>query len=240
MSDTPADDIQGTSKAPTASEPEAAPGRPFLDEVLGERLVTGLAKIGLATRHRAWAEAEEQGLTPTQGQILALLRLRPASGVRISDLAAELAVTVATATVAVQALERKGLVQKKRSPEDGRARTVTMTPAGRHEAEQAAGWTDFLLTAADELTPEEQEVFYRGLMKMIRRLQIRGEIPISRMCVTCRFFRPHVHDDPRAPHHCAYVDAPFGDRHLRLECPEQQPATADQQDAAWKRFIAPG
>jgi DNA-binding MarR family transcriptional regulator len=201
-------------------------------------VVTGLAKIGLATRHRAWAEAEGQGLTPTQGQILALLRPRTDAGMRIGELATELAVTMATATVAVQALERKGLVQKRRSLQDGRARSITLTLAGQLEAERAAGWADFLLDAVDELTPEEQEVFYRGLVKMIRALQQRGEIPISRMCVTCRHFRPYVYDDALEPHHCSLVNAPFGDRHLRLECPEQEPAPADHAASTWARYVA--
>lgn len=202
----------------------------------GRRLVMGLAKIGLATRHRAWSEAEAQGLTPTQGQILALLHAQPVTGMRVTALAEDLAVSTATATVAIQALERKGLVQKARVPEDGRARAVSLTPEGRHAAERAAGWADFLLAAVDELTLEEQEVFHRGLVKMIRGLQERREIPVSRMCVTCRFFRPHVHADPNAPHHCAFVDAPFGDRQLRLECADHAPATREQAARAWQRF----
>lgn len=203
-------------------------------------MVAGLAKLGLATRHRAWSEAEGQGLTPTQGQILAMLRTRAERGMRVTELAAALAVTAATTTVAVQALERKGLVHKSRAPQDGRARTITLTDAGQHEAERAVGWSDFLLAAVDELTPDEQEVFLRGLVKMIRALQERGEIPISRMCVTCRFFRPNVHSDARSPHHCAFVDAPFGDRHLRLECPDHDPAPREQANSAWVRFIEPG
>ncbi len=204
---------------------------------LDRRVVTGLAKLGLATRHRAWTEAEGQGITPTQGQILAILRKQAEHGLRVTELAEALAVTPATTTVAIQALERKGLVQKTRTAEDGRARTITLTDVGQHEAERAAGWSDFLLSAVDELTPHEQEVFLRGLIKMIRALQERGEIPISRMCVTCRFFRPNVHSDPRSPHHCALVDAPFGDRHLRLECPEHDPAPHEQATVAWDRFI---
>jgi hypothetical protein len=42
------------------------------------------------------------------------------------------------------------------------------------------------------------------------------------MCVTCRYFRPHVHSDPERPHHCAFVDAPFGDRALRLDCRDHE------------------
>lgn len=207
---------------------------------LGKRMVAGLAKIGLASRHRAWSAGEEQGLTPTQGQILTMLRMRSESGMRLTELAEHLAVAAATATVAVQALERKGLVEKRRTPHDGRVRTITLTNAGRSEAERAAGWSDFLLTATDEMTPEEQEVFYRGLVKMIRSLQMRGEIPISGMCVTCRFFRPNMHADLSNPHHCAYVNAAFGDRHLRLECAEHELASEAQVESQWKVYIGGG
>jgi DNA-binding MarR family transcriptional regulator len=204
----------------------------------GPRMVAGLAKLGLATRHRAWTEAEGQGLTPTQGQILAILRTRSESGMRVTELAEALAVTPATTTVAVQALERKGLVQKTRTSEDGRARTVTLTAEGEREAARAVGWSDFLLAAVDQLTPDEQEVFLRGLVKMIRALQESGEIPISRMCVTCKYFQPNVHTSRRAPHHCGLVNAPFGDRHLRLDCPEHDPAPREQAEDAWNRYIA--
>jgi hypothetical protein len=94
------------------------------------------------------------------------------------------------------------------------------------------------LAAVDELTPAEQEVFLRGLVKMIRTLQERGEIPVSRMCVTCRYFRPNVHPDLSTPHHCAFVDAPFGDRQLRLECADHEPAPVEQAERAWARFEA--
>lgn len=222
---------------PSAAEPfdfdTAAEADP-----LGQRVVTGLAKIGLATRHRAWSEAEGRGLTPTQGQILALLRLRPETGMRLSEVAATLAVTAPTASVAVRTLVDKGLVRKARAPDDARAVAITLTEAGRREAERAAGWSDFLLSAVDALTPAEQAVFLRGLVKMIRTLQERGEIPVSRMCVDCRFFRPNVHADPDRPHHCAFVDAPFGDRHLRLECADQQPAPLQQAASAWESFTA--
>jgi hypothetical protein len=157
---------------------------------------------------------------------------------RLTEIAAAMAVKPATATVAVQALERKGLVRKTPDPRDARARVIALTTNGQREAERAAGWSDFLLGAVDELSPDEQEVFLRGLVKMIRTLQERGEIPVSRMCVTCRYFRPHVHADPSPPHHCAFVDAPFGNRQLRLECADHEPAPVEQAQRAWERFAA--
>jgi hypothetical protein len=78
------------------------------------------------------------------------------------------------------------------------------------------------------------------LVKMIRTLQERGEIPVSRMCVTCRFFRPRVHDDPTRPHHCAFVDAPFGDRSLRLECADHEAAPEGQRARGWEQFLDTG
>jgi DNA-binding MarR family transcriptional regulator len=205
---------------------------------LDRRVVTGLAKIGLATKHRAWQEAEGRGLTPTQGQILAILRLLPREGARLSALAETMAVTAATASQAVDALARKGLVAKARSTHDARALAISLTEAGRREADRAASWTDFLLGAVDVLTSEEQEVFLRGLIKMIRTLQERGEIPVSRMCVTCRYFRPNVHAEGDRPHHCAFVDAPFGERHLRLECVDHQAAPPEQAARSWEAFAA--
>jgi DNA-binding MarR family transcriptional regulator len=204
-------------------------------EPLDRRVITGLAKVGLATRHHAWREAEGQGLTPTQGQVLAFLRHRPEAA-RLSTLAEVLAVTPATASQAVDALTRKGLAAKARASDDARALAITLTEAGRREADRVAGWSDFLLAAVDTLTPAEQTVFLGALVKMIRTLQERGEIPISRMCVTCRFFRPKVHPDPDQPHHCAFVDAPFGDRHLRLDCADHDPAPPEQARQAWEAY----
>ncbi|CAD5944009.1 hypothetical protein NO758_02098 [Planktothrix agardhii] len=61
----------------------------------------------------------------------------------------------------------------------------------------------------------------RGLIKMILKLQEAGQIPISKMCVTCRFFQADRYPNSDRPHHCDFVDAPFSDRNLHLECPEQ-------------------
>jgi hypothetical protein len=71
---------------------------------------------------------------------------------------------------------------------------------------------------------------------MIRSLQIKGRIPVARMCVSCRFFQPYRHRDPDRPHHCAFVDAPFGDGELRLECGDHAAATDQQARRTWRAF----
>lgn len=212
---------------------ERPPIDPFDAEALPERVATGLAKIGLALRSEAWQQATGRGLTPTQGQILDLLRRR-AAGLRLTEVAALLGVTTATASDAVRALAEKGLVSKRRRAEDARALAVTLTARGRREATRASGWPDFLSAAVDALPAPEQSTLLVALVKIIRSLQEHGRIPVSRMCLTCRFFRPHAHRDAARPHHCLFVDSPFGDRSFRLECVDHQPAPAGEVQEAWR------
>lgn len=204
---------------------------------LPERLTTALAKVGLALKSQAWQGASARGLTPTQGQVLALLDAREGAPVRLSDVAAGLGVTPPTASDAVRSLVEKGLVLREQAKDDARAISLKLTAEGRREARGAAAWPDFLLAAVETLSEEEQETFLVAIMKMIRTLQERGQIPISKMCVTCRYFRPHRHKDPKKPHHCALVDAPFGPRHLRLECKEHELASPEERETTWIRFL---
>jgi DNA-binding MarR family transcriptional regulator len=81
-----------------------------------QHILIGLEKIGLALKSQSWQDAGQQGLTPTQGQILALLIDKGNTGIRLSEVAKHLAVTAATASDAVTSLVDKGLVQKTRSP----------------------------------------------------------------------------------------------------------------------------
>ncbi|HYE51332.1 MAG TPA: MarR family winged helix-turn-helix transcriptional regulator [Azospirillaceae bacterium] len=210
-----------------------------LPDPLAQRVVSGLAKVGMALRSRAWREGERLGLTPTQAQALSVIRARAPAAVRVGTLADDLHVRAATASDAVSALVRKGLVEKGRAADDARAVGLRLTPEGERAADAVAEWPDFLMRAVGTLDAAEQEGFLRALVKMVRELQVRGEIPVARMCVTCRHFRPNVHDDPAAPHHCALVDAAFGDRDLRLDCTEQEPAPAQAQEEAWRRFTDP-
>ncbi|HEX3196534.1 MAG TPA: helix-turn-helix domain-containing protein, partial [Propionibacteriaceae bacterium] len=90
------------------------------EEPLDKRVTIGLAKIGIALKQQAWAEAGGRGLTPTQGQVLALLRANP-NGLRLRALAEQLGVSAATTSDSVAALHRKGLVAKEGTASDGRA-----------------------------------------------------------------------------------------------------------------------
>lgn len=206
------------------------------DQTLPARIAMGLGKVGLALKLQAWRVGGERGLTPLQGQVLAML-MGERGGVRPSVLAARLGVTAPTISESVAALTGKGLVERRADPGDGRSSLVALTSKGRAEARQTAGWPDFLASAVEAMSDEEQEVFWKGLMKMIVTLQHRDEAPASAMCPTCVHFRPNAHRSG-PPHHCAFVDAPLGHRQVRLECADHDEAAPEVRDASIRAFLA--
>ena len=205
---------------------------------LDMRLIVGLSKVGLAIKSQAWGRATAEGVTPTQAQILVALSNRP-EGARLSALADELGITPPTASDAAASLVAKKLVVRGRDTDDARAARFRLSRAGAQVAARASAWPDFLRRAVNTLDTAEQAVFLRALVKMIRTLQEAGDIPVQRMCVGCRFFRPHAHPDSRErPHHCAFVDAPFGDRKIRIDCADQEPAAIEDRNRQWARWLA--
>ena len=204
---------------------------------LETRIATGFARINTAMRAKAWSQAAANGLTPTQADILHLLASRNAP-LRLSAIAEQLAITPATASDAVAALVSKDLVEKGRAADDGRAIALKLTRTGARLAITVPDWTGFLGAAADTLSKEEQAQLLKMIIKMIRALQERGEIPVNRMCVTCKYFGPNESGDPCNPHYCHFVKAPFGDQHLRLDCPEHEEAEKPVQLRKWATFAA--
>ncbi len=199
-----------------------------------DHIVTGLAKIGQLLRTHGWRRAEAAGVTPTQAQILVhLARRGPA---RVGALAEELGVTQPTASDAVAALMRKGHVEKRPDPRDGRAAMLHAGDEARRLAAALEVWPDALLEAVGELDEMEQGALLKLLTKTIRALQMRGAIPVQRLCATCVYFRPYRHSDAAAPHHCAFVDAAFGDAALRLDCGDHVEADASARRETWSRF----
>jgi DNA-binding MarR family transcriptional regulator len=215
-------------------------GLTFFDEnteALSSRIATGLHKIGLAMKQQSWQQANEEGLSATQGQILAALVTHgPLTG---SELSERLGVTLPTISDSVRVLVEKKLVAKSPDPRHPRASLLTPTKQGATLGGRARSWPEFLAAAVNDLGPEEQRAFFAGVVKMIRKLQEGGLVPLSGMCVTCTHFRPNVHEGT-LPHHCAFVDAPLANEQLRLDCPEHQLAADADRRELWALFQRPG
>jgi DNA-binding MarR family transcriptional regulator len=202
---------------------------------IADRIVSGLHKIGLAMKQQTWLLANEEGLSATQGQILAALVAHgPSTGTELSQ---RLGVTLPTISESVRALVDKALVTRAPDPRHPRASVLTPTKRGAGVGERARSWPEFLAGAVADLSPDEQRVFFGGVVKMVRALQDQGLVPLSGMCVTCTHFRPHVRKGA-SPHHCALVDAPLAGDELRLDCPDHDLAPDARRRALWEQFVA--
>lgn len=200
------------------------------------RVASGLAKIGQAIASHASEAALQQGLTLLQGQILAYLASHPSQGIRLLDIATALTSSVDVMQQAMKGLCEKGLVHVPPLSSFGTAGSFSLTQLGAREAALVGNWPAFLSHVVETLQDEEQVTLLSYLIKTLWLLQEQGAIPVARMCISCQHFRPHVYADPARPHHCALVNEAFGDRLLRIECPEYAQAGAAQRQEAWKAW----
>jgi len=218
------------------NQTQSSDERPRAVEPMVMQLASGFEKIGLAMKSRSWRREGRAGLGPLQRQILMLLQSKPGQSAQVSTIANELVIRLPTASEAVATLERKRLVRRRRTMSDGRIVTVELTARGSRACGPSATMPDHLAAAIGLLPAAEQTALLKVMVKVIRTLQEQGEISVARMCVSCRYFKPHRYEDEEKPHHCDYVNAPFGDSSLRVNCLEYEPASVDQARQAWSRF----
>jgi DNA-binding MarR family transcriptional regulator len=194
---------------------------------LPDRLVTGLSKIGLAMKSRAWRRKGRQGIGPLQVQVLTFLRSRPNQSATVSTIARELSVKLPTASEVIRTLEQKRLVRRRRREIDNRVVTVHLTSLGAKAGHVENRWPEILASATENLSVQEQVALLTSLVKLIRALQLQGEIPVARMCVSCEHFHPHAYAGTDQPHHCDFYNVAFGDQAFRLDCPEYVEVSAE-------------
>jgi DNA-binding MarR family transcriptional regulator len=204
---------------------------------LTRRLRDGLDRICVVMRADQWAIAGAVGLNPTQTHVLTFIAGRGEKGVRVGTIATQLGVTQPTATDSIASLVRKGFLTKAADPEDTRAVIVRVTRVGRDIVRGIGLAITATERALETLSIREQTELLRLVIKTIRALQVAGAIAPQRMCVSCRYFRPNAHEDQRAPHHCAYVDAAFGAEGLRIDCDEHEALPEADREAVWTRYV---
>lgn len=206
------------------------------DAPLPQKLGDLLNRLAVAMRAEKWDATGALGLNPTQGQILLLLYRRN-TALRLSEIAEELAVSAPTVSDSVASLVEKGYASKNKAKDDGRALAVKLTAKGRKRVAGIEGQDGAVLQAVDALGPEEQVQFYRSLIRVLRELQQSERIPVGRMCVTCRYFKPNRYDDEKRPHHCSLVGVAFGDKTIRSDCPEHEQASNELALKNWQAFV---
>jgi len=192
------------------------------------KIVAALERIGQATRVLLWKsgaeEVEPGALSPIQIQTLVFLNYHAPGLARVGELAREFALTSATVSDAVSALERKGLLEKAPFAKDRRQFVLELTSAGKRAARRLADWAAPLEIALKDVAEDDKAVVLRVLLGTIAQLQDQGVVQSTRMCLTCLHFRPDTRPHSDTPHYCALLDRPLAAGDLRIDCAEHAPA----------------
>lgn len=190
----------------------------------------GLERLAGLMRAQQWREPDAYALHPAQRALLELLGAQ-AGGWRVGALAQRLGVSAASVSDTISALEARELVRRERDPGDGRAVRIRATRRGAAwlRRSRARGGTGERLLAA--LPPDDLDGFARAVQLLIQQAQAQGLATGLRTCSGCEFFRPFGGAGEQ-PHFCELIGARFGDRELRVDCPEQRPRGGDVSAAA--------
>ncbi|MBI3805699.1 MAG: MarR family transcriptional regulator [Nitrospirae bacterium] len=205
------------------------PKDPFDDDLpLDQKILIGLEQVGQAIALLFETESRKENLSALQMRIVLSL-LEPHHPDTVGTLSREMGVTAPTVSDATRTLEKKAYLNKKRSEGDSRVVQLSLTSEGKRLARGLNGKRARLLEVIAGLSGDEKSTLLSVLIKLTRGLQDHGLISVSRMCVSCEFFKPNAYPGSEKPHHCGFVDAPFGEPELRLDCPEHIPAEASSK-----------
>ena len=127
--------------------------------------------IRTAQRHSQWIE-RQSGVTGAQ--LWALQELSEASGLRVGELAAKMALHQSTASNMVDKLESAGLIRKERTSVDQRVVRLYLTDTGqellRHSPSPARGVLPEALRLLDEESLARLQRELDGLLRQIKNL----------------------------------------------------------------------
>ncbi len=170
-----------------------------------------LARLSVADAHRA-------GLPPVQLEVLEYLGKANRFSRTPSAVTAWLGSTKGTVSQSIAALERRGLLEKRRR-NDRRSVSLDLTQAG---AQMLADWREEGTRAILAQLGEEETRALSGLLRRVLHLRLAGRARPFGMCRECRHFRPGAKDG--APFRCALLDELLDDDDAGRICMEQEPA----------------
>jgi len=200
-----------------------------------KQLALGLERLAELLRARAWKQQQASALNPSQQSVLRRLSEHP-EGLRQGQLAAWMGVSAASLSDTVSTLQRRGDLSRQPDPDDGRASRLRLTAEGQHRLDKLDQVPSPATVLVAALSPQQQGEMLTLLQLLIAQAQDRGLASGFRTCLGCRFFRPNAHHGTPQPHHCDYLDRPFGSVQLRIDCAEQEAAPLDDMAHAMQKL----
>lgn len=192
----------------------------YQSEHVDAKIVVALERVAEVFRVLLWSEGKENALSPIQLQILIFLRFHDVEKRTVSYLAREFAMTKATISDAVKALEQKQYIEKKTHTGDSRSSTIHLTNAGKKRVEQAAVFANPVRDIVLAMSDDRKSVLLSGLAELLGKLHEQGLLPVQRMCYSCTFYAGQKQG--RDGHFCALLGKPLHESEIRIDCPEHK------------------
>ena len=126
---------------------------------------------------RLFARALERRIAGSNsGPMPVFFALQDGGSMSQKELVQLAAVEQPTMAATLSRMERDGLIVRTPDPKDGRSSRISLTPIGRQRADAAFGVAvEVNRIASDALKPEERELFYDMLRRIIAVLERDGE-----------------------------------------------------------------
>jgi DNA-binding MarR family transcriptional regulator len=132
-----------------------------------EQFLVAFETLAQAVRRARGAVAQDPPERLTLSQYALLTSLAGGTDARVSDLASEAGIAPSTASRILDALERRDVVRRTRSPDDRRGVVVSLTDAGREALRRQDAWMRARqMTFFGDLTEAERDVVSDLLVRL--------------------------------------------------------------------------
>jgi DNA-binding MarR family transcriptional regulator len=136
----------------------------------GDAFLSAFDTLAQAIRRARGANAQPSDDLLTFSQYALLQSLDGGATARVSDLAGVAGISPSTATRILDALERRAIVRRHRSPEDRRGVTVTLTDHGRRTLDRQVAWMRGRQRAFYEQLPDGERELVADLLVRLASL----------------------------------------------------------------------
>jgi DNA-binding MarR family transcriptional regulator len=182
---------------------------------IDKKIVDGLEKIADIMKHATWQISDPLKLSPIQVRILTYLLDNKEIDVKISSLAEEFLVSRPTITDSIKSLAKRDFIQTIKDPLDKRSSFISLSPMGIIVAENVSEYSQSLSNIIKDLESSQKESFFGTLMNILFSLQLKGFIPLQKMCFSCKYYSQQDEQ-----HYCSLLEQKLNVEELRINCPE--------------------
>ncbi len=187
------------------------------NESLESKIVVALERITEAFRVLLWNEGKESSLSPIQIQLLIFIKFHQPFQCKVGYLAKEFNLTKATVSESLKTMFRKELIEKQPDPNDSRSYSIKLSSKGSILASHSSLFAENLHFPLSNLSSNQKNVMYDGLIKLIHDLHTSGIISLQRMCYSCNY-----HQTTKDGSYCKLLKKNLANNEIRIDCPEHE------------------